>query len=166
MTRPWLLRVAAMAAAAAALTGAAQAKTGVTTISHMAMTVDGRNENVGYSAAFNGGVLTVREDAPGARCFSTSVAVPPGAKPSKLRVWGSGKANGGLLVNFSVLDVVSGQVTTLFNRSKGDNSGERKQIVASLAGAAPATIKSAFSLGVCLDPGESFSGARVEYVVN
>ena len=165
----WLGRAAAFFAAAVTLSiapGVAQAAKGSVTISHMAMTVDGRNEDSAFFVSFSGGFLKVADGAPVARCFLTDVGLPDGATPKTLRVWATGLVNNGVLVNLSALNLGPGTVTTLFSGTRGDESGDRVQISERIVGAAAASNKTAYSFSICLDPGESFSGARVEYTTD
>lgn len=169
MRMVWVTRAAALAMAVAMLPvapGDARAQKRYFAISPMAMNVDGQNEDVSYTMSFSGGFLKVNDDAVGSRCFVTGVPLPDGAWLKRFRVWAVGKTNAGVLINIYATKLGFGEGSTLFNGVRGDESGQRVEIVAPINGGPAISLKTSYSFSICLDPGESFHGARLDYAVD
>lgn len=135
-------------------------KPGNFTVNPMAMAPDGFSAQA-YAISWGLGALEVNADASESQCFNTNVNLPASVKITGLRVWSRSSINS-VLVRFEALVLPSGVSTSLVNTTVGDGSGDRVATFISLP-SITATNNTAYGLGVCLDPGEQFNGARIEY---
>jgi hypothetical protein len=163
-------RAAALSFATLALSFApsfAHAAKGSVTISHAAPHIDGAREDLPYFVSIGGGRLEVGPGAGTNRCFVAGLNLPQGAKPTALQTWVTSNVEGGVSLTLMALDLPSGTTTRLVEANVGDNSGKRKQITQKLpTGIQRASVKTAYGLGFCLNSGDSFSGARVDYTID
>lgn len=163
-------RVATLSLAALALSfapGFAHAAKGSVTISHAAPHVDGGSGDLPYFVSISGGKLELASGGGRSRCFAAGLNLPEGATPTALRTWVTSNVEGGVALILMALDLPSGTTTRLVEANVGDSSGTRKQITQKLpTGIKPAGVKTAYGLGFCLNSGDSFSGARVDYTID
>lgn len=163
-------RAAALSLATLALSfapGFAHAAKGSVTISHAAPHVDGAREDLPYFVSVSGGKLELASGGGRSRCFAAGLNLPEGARPTALQTWVTSNVEGGVSLTLTALDLPSGTTTRLVEANVGDSSGNRKKINQKLpAGIQRAGVKTAYSLGFCLNSGDSFSGARVDYTID
>lgn len=116
-----------------------------------------------YSISWSSGSLTANSSAAETQCFNTHVNLPASARLTGLRVWTT-STNGGVNVQFMSQRLSTGLASSIIDTRVGDSSGARKATLVPIDASVPVINNTqAYGLGVCLAPGQSFSGARIEY---
>lgn len=170
-----LFRTAATAAILAGLAGTAAyaitdtefkyttPKAAFTTINAMSFAPDGFSPGSNYTIFWSTGSLTASSENAGSQCFNTHVTLPVSAKLTGLRTYTTSSIDG-VFVRFESQQLSTGSSTSIISAVVGDSSGTRKATLTPIDPSVPVINNTqAYGLGVCLEPGESFSGARIEY---
>jgi len=127
---------------------------GVLTIHPMALAPDGSSSAAqSYFTGWSNASTT------GDGCFQTAVNLPAGARIASLRVWSQGV----IFVSFTGVNLNTGAGTFLFSGDVGDTTGSRVLTIKDITPNPIVGNTFAYGLGVCLEPSESFNGARITY---
>jgi hypothetical protein len=131
-------------------------KPGYFSISPMALSPDGNNSAFQYFTFYTGSFT-------GGGCYNTGVNIPQGATVTSVRIWSSSNADG-VIFRMDALNLAAGNSTNVFTATAPVTGGARQVFVKPLN--PPLKIGNAgqaYGFAICIDPGETFSGARIDY---